>query len=138
MSKRPPKDSVAKALYALDKKLLGTNTQQELFAEDPFDKRDVLAEDWEAAIETARAKNTIHAHSHEVTCRKIQIWTIPIVFGFVALWLICTQVALALVGCNILTITDTVMVAYLTTTTVNVIGLLYVILKWLYHIPIKQ
>lgn len=138
MSESTSRDSVANALYALDRKLLGSNKQQELFAEDPFDKRDVLAEDWEAAIEAAKAKNTIHAHTHEVTCRKIQIWTIPIVFGFVALWLLCTQVALALVGCNVLTITDTVMVAYLTTTTVNVIGLLYVILKWLYHIPTRQ
>lgn len=134
----PLQESVASSLQALDKLTAATSPAESLNLDPTPTETDFHETDWEQLVKEAKAKSTIHAHKHESTCRWIQIITIPVVFCVVLLWLLCTQAVVALVGLDLLKLSDTIMVAYLTTTTVNVIGLLYVILKWLYHTPQQE
>ena len=134
----PLLDSVASSLQTLDKITAATEPAESLICEPSSSVPAIHETDWEDAIAAAKAQSTIHAHKHESICRWIQVVTIPAVFFIVIFWLLCTQVIVCLVGMKKMELSDTVMVAYLTTTTVNVIGLLYVILKWLYHTPSKE
>ncbi len=134
----PLQESVAFSLQALDKLTAATSPAESLNLAPTPTETDFHETDWEQLVKEAKAKNTIHAHEHEKQCRKIQVYTIPVVFAIVLFWLLCTQVIVILVGSSKLDLSDTIMVAYLTTTTVNVIGLLYVILKWLYHTPLQE
>lgn len=135
----PYQDNVDVTLEMLNRKLNDTtSTREELTQNNQPKEIDPYQQDWEQQVKEAKAKNTIHAHEHEKQCRKIQVYTIPVVFAIVLFWLLCTQVIVILVGSSELDLSDTIMVAYLTSTTVNVIGLLYVILKWLYHTPLQE
>lgn len=133
----PLHDSVASSLQALDKITAATEPAESLICEQNPAVPDIHETDWEDAIAAEKAQSTVHAHKHERICRWIQVVTIPAVFIIVIVWLICTQGIVICVGLKYLDLSETVMVAYLTTTTVNVIGMLYVILKWLYHTPSK-
>ena len=57
------------------------------------------------------------------------------IFWLIVLWLIFVATCIALEGwhcCSDFTLSDTVLVAFITSTTINVIGLFIVVAKWLY------
>ena len=55
------------------------------------------------------------------------------IFGFMAIYMLGILAILVLVGCGVLSLSDTVLVALLTTTTAEVIGIFIVVAKYLFH-----
>lgn len=92
----------------------------------------VFNRDSDEELRLAQQHNKIHAERHESLCRWVQVYTIPIVFLVVIGWLIVVQILMFHQGFGWTNITDSTMVAYLTTTTINVIGLMSVIMYWLF------
>jgi len=52
--------------------------------------------------------------------------------GIVSIWLIYVCVVVGIVACGIWSLSDTVLITLLTTTTINIIGLMVIILKFLF------
>lgn len=92
----------------------------------------IFNRDSDEELRSAQKHNKIHAEKHESLCRWVQVCTIPIVFLVVIGWLIVVQILMFHQGFGWTNITDSTMVAYLTTTTINVIGLMSVIMYWLF------
>jgi len=61
------------------------------------------------------------------------------IFGLVCIWLICVAVCVFLCGFKYhgFALTDKVLITFITSTTINVIGLFAVVAKWMFH-PVKQ
>lgn len=88
--------------------------------------------DYQALIDRAKADNQIHAQQHEKKFRNLQLKLAPWIQWIAMGWLIITQIIVILIGCDILKYNESVIITYLTTTTANVLGLLLVVLYWLY------
>lgn len=60
---------------------------------------------------------------------RFSIW----IFGFMGIYMILVLAGLYFVGCGVLSLSDTVLVALLTTTTADVIGIFIIVAKYLFH-----
>lgn len=88
--------------------------------------------DYQALVNRAKADNQIHAQLHEKKFRNLQLKLAPWIQWVAMGWLLITQIIVILIGCNVLNYNESVIITYLTTTTANVLGLLLVVLYWLY------
>lgn len=61
--------------------------------------------------------------------KKFSFW----IFLFVCIYMLIALILLILVGCGCVALNDNVLIALLTTTTANVIGLFTVVAKYLFH-----
>ena len=60
---------------------------------------------------------------------RFSIW----IFGFMGFYMILVLAGLCLVGCKVLTLSDTVIISLLTTATADVIGIFIIVAKYLFH-----
>jgi len=95
-------------------------------------EKEIVGKNEQLVLE-AKRKNDISFYNHVCECRKLQLSLIRPIFLGVAIWLFVVCVVFVLHGCDVLRFSDNVVIAYLTTTTVNVIGMAYIIMKWIYY-----
>lgn len=58
---------------------------------------------------------------------------IPRVYWLVSLWLIFVAITIVLVGSSVLVLSEAVLITLITTTTVTILGMFVLILKWLFY-----
>ena len=68
---------------------------------------------------------------HENDNHRLRHWLIPKIYLFIQVFLFFTLATTILSKC-VLGLSDNVMIALLTTTTANVLGMFFIALKWLY------
>lgn len=114
-----------------NKKVEENVTMPDFQSIDEFDIRDFMVDDFSSAnpdaedLETQERKR----YAQDTTYRKLLAkWVMYVV----SIWLGCVLIIVALTGFNIMTYTPTVLVTLLATTTINVLGLAFIVLRGLF------
>jgi len=110
---------------------LGGEQDQQI---DPSENLEDLKQDYEIGELNERLNRLAQSSRHAEDVHEMRKKFAPWLFGLVCVWLIVVSVAIFFSGFEFycFNLSDKVLIAFIATTTVNVLGLFYVVAKWLY------
>lgn len=101
---------------------------------DPSEDLDDVKQDYEIEQIKEQLKELGQGRRHADDVHKMRKSFAPYLFGLVCVWLVIVAVAVFFSGFEFkgFKLNDKVIIAFIATTTANVLGLFYVVAKWLY------
>ena len=94
--------------------------------------------DEDRRILTLRNNRFSDENDHWKKIYELRTQYIPYLFFMVVGWLIFAAATVMLTGVRLLTISDAVLIALVTTTTATVLGIFIIVAKWLFPSPYKS
>lgn len=91
-------------------------------------------------VELGRIAQIQHENREAEETHRMRIKYARNIFAVVCSWLTCVVLSVVCSGIQYLnfTLPDSVLIAFITTTTINVLGLLYVVTRWLFPSSFRQ
>lgn len=101
---------------------------------DPSENLEDLKQDYEIGELQEKLNMLVQNLRHAEDVHKMRKKFAPWLFGLVCVWLVVVSVAIFFSGFKFycFNLSDKVLIAFIATTTANVLGLFYVVAKWLY------
>lgn len=101
---------------------------------DPSENLEDLKQDYEIEQLKEQVNDLSQGRRHRDDVHRMRKKFAPWLFGLVCIWLIVVSTAIFFTGFNFyeFNLSDKVLIAFIATTTANVLGLFYVVAKWLY------